>query len=195
MYHSALTEPEKVKGELELFEIKDSIAFCNDITICHYPRIFEKCDLIYSELAWKSGIEEFNKRADRKVSFKDYSKSICKLIKEFDNPIFLITGFCDVSNYPIPYDILKTTLNGSECDILIYHAKGQIKSEYLRKIKKDANFLLDLLISYDEFQNVGDFNCGYGKVGLEFYKKGKNFVMSDYNKKCIYQIKELIQPF
>ena len=195
MYHSALTEPEKVKGELELFEIKDSIAFCNDITICHYPRIFEKCDLIYSELAWKSGIEEFNKRADKKVSFKDYSKAICKLIKEFDKPIFLITGFCDVSFYPIPNDIFKTNLNGSECAILVYNCSILFNPEILQQVKSDSNRLLDLLSKFECYKTVGDFNCGYGKIGLEFYKKGKNFVMSDYNKKCIYQIKELIQPF
>lgn len=194
IYHSALTK-EIETNELTSFEINNSTVFQNDISKCYLPPIYETCDLIYMELAWKSGIKEFNKRSKAKVQFNEYAKAICKMIEEFQKPIFLITGFCDVSNYPIPDNVLKTTINGSECAILIYHFDADILYHdlFAMKVKNDSDFLLSFLSNFDRFQTIGDLNCGYGKVGLKFYNMGKNFVMSDYNKKCIYKVKELIE--
>jgi len=194
IYHSALTK-EIETNELNSFEINNSTVFQNDISKCYLPPIYETCDLIYMELAWKSGIKEFNKRSKAKVQFNEYAKAICKMIEEFQKPIFLITGFCDVGSYPIPDNVLKTTLNGSECAILIYHFDVNFDSNFTFELKNNSDILLNWLSNHYQFKTVGDLNCGYGKVGLKFYNMGKNFVMSDYNKKCIYKVKELIQPF
>ncbi len=37
----------------------------------------------------------------------------------------------------------------------------------------------------ERYNRVGDFTCGYGRVGRIFSGAGKTWVMSDYNPTCI----------
>jgi|TARA_R100000149_G_C5867417_1_gene131937 hypothetical protein len=185
-YHSALKRIEYFESVKEetYYKVKNSIAFHHDvIKNTGLPKVYSKCDVLYSEPSWSGGIKNFDKRANTKTNYNDYANAINNIIKTTDIPILLIVGVNDSKRLRRPYESHDTTIHDAPAKLNVYNFsyKGPLKDNYA-------------IINHlsEHFNCVGDFSCGYGNTGEIFFKKNKSFVMSDYNKKCIGYIKENI---
>ena len=185
-YHSALTPELKNLQEVDFYKIKNSIAFYYNITD-HFglPKEYNNCDVLYTELAWMKGLNNFNKRANIKSHYNKYILSINNIIRTNKIPIIIVTGINDSKKLLPPNMCLYTKLNGAKAMANVYNFKYNIKYDY-----NDTNIIIKNLSK--KFNCVGDFCCGYGNTGNIFYKNNKDFIMSDYNKKCIGFIKKNI---
>lgn len=178
-YHSALSDDLKGIQEIEGVKFPDgSIAFAHDIVNDEpiLPLDYEKCDVLYSELAWISGYEKFNKRAGRKSSFDGYVKSINEIIYSRLVPVIIVIGKSMLKYFSEPTQQIHTKLNGYPSIACVYNAEYDVQPE-------TTEDLLEYLAT--QYKVIGDFCCGYGLSGKIFIKHGKKFVMSDHNKKCI----------
>lgn len=192
MYHSAL-RPQYETSELEQFNINSSTAFYFDITSRNLPEIYSKCDVFYIEPAWGAGLKVFNRRVGSNLKFKTYTKSISNIIESTTKPLFMLIGYIDAKHYPYPSDIVPCIMNGGNSLLYMYNTNREDYSIDFNLVKKDSNIFLTYLAKSNHYNCIGDFQCGYGKIGLEFYKNNKQFIMSDYNKTCINVIKIAIE--
>lgn len=183
IYHSALTQPLKVEKELSYYGSNGNFAIKRDI--CKgLPEEFRLCDVIYSEPSWLMGYEKFMNRAESEGDYKRYLQSISNVVESTSNPIFIITGRHALKRLPIPHYSQEIKLFHHDSFLLAWN--GEIKHKV-----KNTDELLDYLS--DKYKKVGDFCCGYGNTARVFLNKGKEFVMSDINGKCVYYIaKELM---
>ena len=184
IYHSAL----KNIKEIELEDIdgfyKDkygNIVFKYDINN-GFSKIFQDCDCVYIEPAWKHGFVEFNKRSSTKnnVSFEQYNKNILNIIKKLKKPTAAIISKTLI-NFFSPDYIIDTKIHNYDCKCALWNFNLDFN-------KYKNNFLIIEEMS-SKFSTVLDFCCGYGNTASIFYKKNKNFICSDYNGKCINYIK------
>jgi len=157
-------------------------AFLQDITV-GLPKIYSKCDILYSEPSWLRGYDIFKARAGEVVgTFQEYLLSISRIIRDSKIPVILLCGKQSLKKFPPHTSELPVMLNGYGETA---YAWGIDISRYAVRTNED---LLGLLAwSYD---CVGDFSCGYGVAGRIFREHGKKFVMSDINEKCITYISE-----
>tara|TARA_R110000765_G_scaffold350917_2_gene440904 strand:- start:280 stop:849 length:570 start_codon:yes stop_codon:yes gene_type:complete len=183
-YHSALRDELENQKEITHYTIKDSLAFYHDV-IHNFglPKEYNKCDILYAEPSWSGGITKFDKRANTSTTYNEYVASLNNIIKTTTIPIVLIVGIKDSKKLRTPFERHITKIHGAKAFANIYNwsYKGPLDDTYT---------IIENLSN--QFDCVGDFCCGYGNTGEIFFKKNKNFIMSDYNKKCIGYIKENI---
>lgn len=180
IYHSALSEPLIGNEETTVVNIDGNTAMYNNI-VNGLPFEFSKCDILYTELSWVAGIDKFNNRSNEETSYEEYMIGVSKTIKSSCRATIIISGKKDKPYLPYTDTILDIKLNGANAQAYVYN--HVVKGEHYT-----TNALLEYLSN--EFNCIGDFCCGYGNSGHVFMKNNKNFVMSDYNKKCITYIKK-----
>ncbi|MFW9872935.1 MAG: hypothetical protein ACFFG0_07525 [Candidatus Thorarchaeota archaeon] len=183
-YHSSLKsiKPLNIKGKLHRKEYNGNIALCHDICNGSLPLEFNQCDVLYSEPAWKSGYSTFLERADKKDStYEQYISSINKIIMEYkyNKAIWLIIGSHIIRKIVKPERILKINLHNFETNLCGWNDSNSYNFK--------TNYEFITLLS-KKYNCVGDFCCGYGNTGYIFQINKKNFVLSDFNPKCIYYI-------
>jgi len=188
-YHSALTQPLKIEKELSYYGNNGNFVIKRDI--CKgLPEEFRLCDVIYSEPSWLMGYEKFLSRASTEGSdYKKYIESISGIIKKTNKPIWIVTGRHALKHFPIPHHSQEIKLFHHDAFLLGWNDRSLDWTDF-GSIKTTDNLLEILSDTYDR---VGDFCCGYGNTARAFLNKGKEFVMSDINGKCVYYIaKELM---
>ena len=179
IYHSALFDELKGQIGVKRVDYQQSTALVYDVISDVVPNEFFDCDLIYTEPCWKDGFNKFNDRAGVTSSrtYQGYIASMNDIILKLNVPTVVITGKHALRYWLQPNQMFESKLvHGSNCVALVYNFKLD------RPYASVVDMLPELAA---KFNKVGDFNCGYGYTGKIFAGCGKNFVISDYNAKCI----------
>jgi hypothetical protein len=183
IYHSALNEELNIDKEIMMCKNNGSEVHKHDI--CHgLPSYYDKCDVLYSEPAWLDGFQKFMHRAESEGVYDEYLKAISDIISESKKPTWLIIGKHAHKKIPKPHRVEPIKIHNYWTTMLCWNDENEYS----------ANTNYDFIEQISEkYQCVGDFCCGYGNTGKAFLNKGKQFVMSDINGKCVYHIaKELL---
>ena len=86
------------KNNISNYTFIDAINTINDNM--PYNTMYNKCDIIYSEPAWKHGYDIFmNKAGFKKINFNEYVNDICKFLFDAKKPAIIITGINDSKLY------------------------------------------------------------------------------------------------
>lgn len=181
--HTGLGEKYIHAKEADMYIKKDgSMAFYMDASNPNTNlKHFKKCDVIYSEIAWRHGMTKFNRRTKIDVAWDDYMNGVGYIIKTLKKPTFIIAGKQASKYFPSAQSATPITINGGDALVYVFN------SERLVREKSSEELIVSLS---KEYNMVGDFSCGYGRVGLAFTNNGRRFIMSDYNRECIGYIKE-----
>ncbi len=181
-YHTALKDNAKDCEKVSYVTFPDgSIAFHHNVAYQFgLPIEYNSCDVLYTETAWKAGIEKFNARAEDDTSYMQYLEGLSQIAMSNRKPMVIVAGATEGKYLPDPTMMFDTKLNGGRAIAYVY---GML-------IKPITNSEHLIAFLSKRFNRVGDFCCGYGRTGMIFKEAGKTFVMSDYNAKCIGYIKE-----
>lgn len=172
-YHSQLHPPVKAEP-VDRFELDGSVAFRHDLTD-GLPAEYADCDLLYSDLPWQAGMDEFNSRSGSSTTYAELLRSVSAVVSASFVPVVLVTGRHAVKRLPTADQEMRVDLNGTPAVALIY---GQ-------RVPR-ANTATELLVRLtDGYGRVGDFCCGYGRTLRLFQAAGKSWVGSDNNARCI----------
>lgn len=180
-YHSQLAPP-VASRPADRYALGDSVAFRYDLTDVlsnkygELPEEYRGCDILYSELPWRNGMDAFNERAGMSVTYADFMAAVSRVVLTTpDIPVILVTGRHALSRLPEPSQVLTTSLNADPAVALLYNTRT-----------KPVNTATELITRIaDRFDRVGDFCCGYGRTLRIFHRVGGTFVGSDYNASCI----------
>jgi hypothetical protein len=149
-----------------------------------YLKEFDKCDVLYSNPAWKAGYEIFMNKANQALSdFNTYVKAICDFIDKSGSPAILIIGKADSKIYE-KYLLDKDQIKFINIYWETHNAEAYVLAYKFGRLDFKTDIDIKQYIS-DTYNCVGDFCCGYGDVTNYFYKKGKSFVVSDINENCL----------
>jgi len=185
-FHSALHEDlANIKPVGRAESTTGSVAFVHDI-MKPLPAEYLTCDILYAEIPWHKGMEIFDRRAG--VESRLYAEligAVERIIDRFKIITVLPLGKTALKMLPEPDQTSTVTINGAASMLAVYH--GFLPIHFQTDIQV-SNYLA---INY---QRVGDFCCGYGRIGRIFQEHGKTFVMSDYNPKCIGYVKQSLMP-
>ena len=189
-YHSALNKDIDNLESTPLYRNNWGVAFQHDVTQV-LPNEYDKCDVMYSEIAWTGGLTKFNERADTLNTYQEYINGINQILLDHEDiPIYIVAGKKEGKMLNQNYLTIASKLNGAECVVYCY---GVLPDMYLHLsssvlVQADCK---QLIIELAKVHNcIGDFCCGYGRAGLIFTQHNKRYVMSDYNGKCITYIKD-----
>ena len=189
IYHSSLKsiQPLTIENALESFAAEGCNVLKHDVCSSHgLPKVYERCDVLYSEPAWRAGYQTFQDRAEAKpTTYLDYVQAINRIVKSTTAPLWLIIGSHIIRKIVEPHRKLKVSIHGYDTNLL-----GWNDEEDYGSFETNYDFVRLLAQKYD---CVGDFCCGYGNTGRLFQEAGKKFVLSDLNGKCVYYVaKELL---
>lgn len=174
-YHTALSDDDVKASSVYRWEHCGSQAFVHDIAL-GLPLEFYACDVLYADLPWADGYEEFNRRAG-KLNALPYEKWLYRL-----NSTLALSG------KPWVVSGGARALRGLGCEwVTRFQLNGSTAAMMgagLPQIgpRDQIAILRHLAVRY---RCVGDFCCGYGRTARVFAAAGKTFVASDLNPKCI----------
>lgn len=181
-YHSALKPDLQVSLELDHFEAGGNVVFRMDLVDGPDYSQFSACDLIYAEPAWKDGYDVFARRAGTvEGRFQDYLEAIGGAIEHFIGcgvPVVLLAGTAMVKKLPTPSAVRTVKLHN-------YPSVLAGWGHELEVVRDGCDSFSAIAALADRHQRVGDFCCGYGNTGRIFAAAGRQFVMSDHNRRCI----------
>lgn len=179
-HHSALPALPPV----DRFTLGRSVALVHDLAAAggELPPEYGACDVIYTEMAWRPGYATFLKRAGAaESSFKSYMGALAAMAERMTVPVYIVTGRSLERYFPVPDQRLSALFpdalhKGGRCVVLVY------RDEFTgpERITLDICGALP-----DRFRCVGDPCCGYGNSGRVFAERGGDFVLSDFNPRCI----------
>lgn len=158
-------------------EAQGCVAMVHDLLTGPLPREFDRCDVFYTDLPWRAGFKVFERRAGKTGRvYLELMRALGLLVtKLWDRPMILIGGKTELRHLP-PCRSERTILNGDRAIAAIYGQLPAIDYSDSWEIQRGLA---------RHYQCVGDFCCGYGRVGRIFRRAGRRFVMSDYNARCI----------
>lgn len=178
LYHSALKDEVDSLPSLDFYQNGKDIVFKHDVTK-GIPIIYNECDVIYSEPAWKDGYEKFMNRASlQSGSYLLYVLQMNHFIERSILPIYLVLGSHVLKEFKEPNWVIPIKLHGYMTNLCIWND--------VRLIAKTNYDVIEQLSQ--KYDRVGDFNAGYGNTARIFRENEKNFVCSDFNPKCVYFI-------
>lgn len=184
-YHSALHPTDRWPPK-DRAESASGVAFVHDICVKPLTNDYLQADVFYSDLPWRHGFEEFERRAGHSYrTYPEFMQTVSRIIDHCVAPVVLVTGRHAMRYLPKPDELISTKLNNGKCLALAYRANLGFQEI------ADTNLLLYALAA--RFECVGDFCCGYGRAGMVFAQRGKRYVMSDYNPSCIGYIAEVLK--
>ncbi len=178
-YYSFRNDYKNTNNELFYYKHNSNIIFKHDLT-AGIPKIYNKCDLLYTEPSWLVGYKIFCKRANM-VPYGDYKKYISMLsnLTYGKKTIVMIIGKSAIKNMNQNYSKIRVKMNnywetayGWNIDLSKYNESKSF--EFIKQLSNDYN-------------NVGDFCCGFGNTGRIFKENGKNFIMSDISGEVVYK--------
>lgn len=185
--HSALFDEVDVDGEIHDLERDDFCLSSHDI-LDGVPPYFDRVDAVYSEPSWRQGYDEFKDRVGEDTEKKEYIKylrSIERVVKELGVPAYILVGN-HAMDYLSPNDYwpIHYKEHNYDCSLVLYNGASVPKEELSNK---DVISLVT-----DRYDAIGDFSCGYGNLAVKAKQKGKVFVGTDINAKCLYFISKEI---
>lgn len=182
-YHSAMWQPAYDGGEARRHESAAGVAFVHDVIADPLPDEYAECDVLYTDLPWRTGFAEFNERAgvgDGRT-YRAFLEAVGWIVREARCPVVLVTGKHALPHLPSPDSVADVTLNGQPAIAACYRLT---LAPWLRDTWEVLRWLAF------RFECVGDFCCGYGRSAQVFAESGKRYVASDYNPACIGRIAE-----
>jgi len=189
-YHTAHKPPLKGQRPADRFDStgmhKGRIAaFVHDIATGTLPADYLRCDVLVTDLPWRNGFDEFNRRAgaDDGRSYPEFMRAVSAIVSAATVPTWLITGKHALSYLPKPDITLPMMLNQDEALAIGYRPGPEAFGNY----GDSREFLHALTETYD---CAGDFCCGYGRTGRFFLRAGKRAVLSDINAQCVGYVSE-----
>ncbi len=183
-YHTALASGkiENVSA-VDEFHYGNSVAFRHDI-FDEYPTIYDTCDIIYFDPPWREGAKVFDARVNISGrTFGQFTDRLSELISITKAPVILSCGEWGKKQLPTPDWTMRANLKGTvgKCYLFGYRAEQP----------DDDLHLLPYLA--ERYNRLGNWFCGYGNLAFEAVKRGKSFVVSDYNPQCIGYIAERLK--
>lgn len=179
MYHTALSEPASAASPREYWAGSLCHAFVHDVTL-GFPCEFDECQVLYSEIPWADGHEEFYDRAGQ-VLRPTYPELMYQLnceLAQFARPWVIVGGYAMTRHLGCQW-FTPVTLNGSTAMAMgAYGPPPPIGTA-------SAGALLQWLSGNSNYYNVADPFCGYGRTARIFAEAGKKFVATDINPDCI----------
>jgi hypothetical protein len=181
-----LREPENYPPAKEYEDVRrGNVALWHDVTL-GLPIQMYACDVLYSELPWKDGYAEFNRRADaainrrplNRLTYEEWCYRLSVTLARWDRPFVLVAGRAALRHMAAEW-VAPCDLNGSTAV-----AFGAGLPAIHRRTADDV-----LASLADRYQCVADPCCGYGRSARAFAERGKSFVVSDHNPRCIGYIK------
>lgn len=178
VYHTALKKPRVHYEPLDLHVRNGSVAFVWDIQKLPVPPEYSRCDVLYSELAWRQGVTVFNARAGvtEERTYREYVEAVARVVTSVSIPVFLVLSRQEVRNYPKADQVTEIDYRGMRSALMVY--RTVIDPEPRDTVELMSRLAVD-------YQVLGDFNCGYGNLGRIALLFGKKYVMSDFNPRCI----------
>lgn len=188
-YHSANLLPVHDIVPVDRWEGEDgSVAFVHDLLsgdVNVLPSEYDRCDVLYADLPWRSGFETFNDRAgihDGRT-YPEFMAAVSRAVIAANRPTVLLTGKHALRYLPEPAQTLPARMMGTgEAALAVFYNLVTGKTW-----APSYGVPLQLARTYT---CVGDFCCGYGNVLRAFAQEGKQFVGSDYNPACIGYVAE-----
>lgn len=184
-YHSANRAPLRpTPAPVSGCSSRSGVAFVHDVMAGELPDAYLACDVLYADLPWKSGFDEFNRRAsiDDGRTYTDFLIAVDDQVREMGRPAVLTTGkhAIGVLQPDATAPVALSWLNMQAGTAALYgidlpgNADGSITTTH--------SLLHSLARRYG---CVGDFCCGYGLTGRVFAAARKRYVLSDHNPACI----------
>lgn len=181
MYHTALKRGTEWNGEPATHFAKDgNYAFQYDASKKDVLAAFTKADVFYCDAAWPHGLKQFNVRAGIECNIDAYYESLIVIANEL-NIATAITAAKRMQKFAINYRVEEIKLNGDKAYLYT-------KNISRRLARMTATDILHYLA--DEYNVALDISCGYGRTADIFSQHNKNWIMCDYNAKCIGYIKQ-----
>lgn len=182
-YHTALHPPRL--GPPRFRSVKpQGVAFLWDV--CDpavLPAEYAECDVFYTDLPWRDGFAEFERRAGMPAGrrYAAFLAAVNALTTQICRPLVYVTGRHALRLLLSPTAVHPTRLNGAPAVAVTY---GAVEcSDW-----SDATTILASLCA--RYRCIGDFCCGNGRTAAAAVAAGKRFVVSDYNMRCIGYIHE-----
>ncbi len=182
VYHSALHDELPIDGRLDDYETRQGLVFQCDLTQGIHPR-FRRADAIYSEPAWKDGYAKFAQRAgvptdQSYAGYLRYLAAIDSIIYELGVPAYVVLGK-HMLKWVRPEHTRPVVLHGYEALLGIWFDDREIPG-------RSNNDVLAWVA--DGYDCALDFSCGYGNLARAMAERGKRFICSDINPKCVYYV-------
>jgi hypothetical protein len=179
-YHSALREDAVQAPRVYRWERKGCQAFVHDISI-GLPMEMHACDVLYVDLPWLDGYDEFNRRAGK------------GLVIPYEKWLYRLSGTLSLSGKPWVASGGAAALRGLGAEwVTRFQLNGStavlMGAGLSPVVERDQFAVLAHLAK--RFACVGDFCAGYGRTARAFLHYGKKFVVSDMNPRCIGYIAE-----
>lgn len=158
-----------------------SVAFVHDVMAGSLPAEYDTCDVLYTDLPWRTGFDRYNARAgvDDGRTYEAFMAAVFTLVRAQNRPVVLVTGKHAVPLLPRASQKLPVRMPVANRQPALAYVYGAA----LRPDWDGTDQLLDRLAAM--YQRVGDFCAGYGWSARAFARAGKTFVASDYNPECI----------
>jgi hypothetical protein len=185
-YHSVHLDPEPARA-CNLWTDGRSMAFVRDVTQGPLSEEYASCDLLYTDLPWRSGWGRYQARAgerSKSVDWLPFMAHVRHLIEGWGKPAVIVTGAHARSYLPAASQELPVRMpvaGRQQAVAYVYNAGFTADWD-------DTSDLLDYLAA--RFGRVGDFCAGYGWAPRAFVRAGGTFVASDINARCIGYIAE-----
>lgn len=183
LYHTALSTEQSDAFPREWWAGGGCEAFLHDVSNGLAPE-FASADILYADLPWQDGYEEFLRRAaeaGNDAKFLPYGEWLYRLnavLADCGKPWIVVAGKA-ASRYMGCEWFRPVRLNGS-----VAWAMGARAPRPPEDVT-DADGLLQWLSGNPEYGIIGDFCAGYGRACRVFVEAGKQFVASDINPVCI----------
>jgi len=189
MYKSALTgkSQDDLTYYLEEPYLSDTYdVLYHNICIEPYPLLFDRADVIYSELVWEAGFEKLRAESPFEGSYKDYLDGIIRVINDLQKPTFIVCSrktsqYLTNNTWGDRQTFYNFIVPSSEnTNIFITYCDSDLLDEFRSNRFFNSEILLKYLSS--RFDRCLDFCCGYGEHLL---KNFNNFIASDVNRHCL----------
>lgn len=180
-YHSANLPPAEGLTTAQHWTAPDgSLAFVYDVLNGKLPPEYDRCDVLYADLPWRSGFKVFNDRADISDgrTYHDFMAAVSKIVAQGNRPIILVTGRHALPLLPPPTQTSAVQMPGTGQDALAIFYNLVTSTDWMAIY----GLLRQLARVYE---CVGDFCCGYGNAARVFAQHGKRYIVSDVNPQCI----------
>lgn len=183
-YHSVYL-PESESTSVDRWYSGGSTAFVHDV-MSGLPSEFDECDVLHAHLPWRHGFAGYNQRAgvtDGRT-YPAFMAAIRSIMDAEKRPTVLVTGRHAARFLPTPSQMLPVSMpvrDGQPAIAYVYNA-------VLHQDWERTDELLQHLA--ERYDAIGDFCSGYGWAAKAFAERGKRFVMSDFNPRCIGYIAE-----
>lgn len=181
VYHTSLKPPlTGIEPCTRWKESESFAAFVWDIMAGPLPPRYSKCDVLYADLPWQDGFDEFNRRAgvNGGRTYRGFMAAVSAVVEaQRYRPVYLVTGRHALKYLPDPDQTFSLRLDETPSLAIAYNVKHVGRSFGV------ADELLRYLARQHE--RVGDFCCGYGRSGRIFRRAGRAFTLSDVNAECI----------